>query len=413
MTAGWTSTNDVTVTSSCSGGCDVSMTFAVTFTGYDGTLDNMVVSPASAATAAVATVTKVTTGTEVIGGSFTLSFNDTMSVDMPYDVSATEMKAALDDLPGVGTVSVSRATNGARGGYSWTVTFDATAGNLPLLYATAGRLTPLDSNVAIAVSQQKAGSDSVLVYDGTGISDVRTATINGLISDMTYAFKVAPINSIGDGVLSAASVTVVTSSGASATYTTASGSSLVTGITYNVDEEQVITAGNCAVDDVHTVSDSDGDSITFTAETSPTEIETLFVDTLGFSSVTVQYVNDTLLAGQTTTDIWRVTFHDMGDVSMLTVSSACTGTGGTISIEEFLKGNRTEFTIEPKKASGDVLRDVTTADGFTGADVFLTETYFSNGTWYADQGVSTYNGVVYTVQSVTFQNSATGPVLYL
>merc|ERR1711871_289774 len=94
---------------------------------------------------------------------------------------------------------------------------------------------------------------------------------------------------------------------------------------------------------------------------------------------------------------------------MLTVSSACTGTGGTISIEEFLKGNRNEFTIEPKKASGDVLRDVTTASDFTGADIFLTETYFSNGTWYADQGVATYNSVAYTVQSVTFVGS-TGPV---
>jgi hypothetical protein len=75
------------------------MTFAVTFTGYDGTLDNMIVSPAASATAATVEVSKVDAGTEAIGGSFTLSFNDTMSVDMAYDVSATEMKAALDDLP--------------------------------------------------------------------------------------------------------------------------------------------------------------------------------------------------------------------------------------------------------------------------------------------------------------------------
>jgi len=210
----------------------------VEFSGYQGTVEEMVVTPVEAATGAIGTVTEVTAGTEPVDGSFTLSFNGTMSVDMPYDVASSELKAALDDLPGVGTVSVStRIANptGGDGGYVWTVTFDATAGILPRLYPTAGRLTPLSSHVSIAVTQAKAGSDSVLVYDGTGVSDVRTATVSNLISDMTYAFKVAPINSIGDGVLSAPSLTVVTSSGASATYTTASGSSLVTGITYAVD----------------------------------------------------------------------------------------------------------------------------------------------------------------------------------
>jgi hypothetical protein len=56
---------------------------------------------------------------------------------------------------------------------------------------------------------------------------------------------VAPINALGEGVLSAATVTVVASSGASPLYTTANGSSLYQGITYSVDEEQVITATNC------------------------------------------------------------------------------------------------------------------------------------------------------------------------
>lgn len=59
---------------------------------------------------------------------------------------------------------------------------------------------------------------------------------------MSYSFKIAPINALGDGVLSAPSTTVIATSGSSAAYTTASGSSLSVGITNQVDEIQIITA---------------------------------------------------------------------------------------------------------------------------------------------------------------------------
>jgi hypothetical protein len=94
--------------------------------------------------------------------------------------------------------------------------------------------------VGISVSELVAGSDAVLVYDGTGVSDVRSTTVAGLVTDMTYAFKVAAINAVGEGVLSGPSTTVVASSGASATYTTAVGSSLSVGITGYVPEEQIV-----------------------------------------------------------------------------------------------------------------------------------------------------------------------------
>ena len=54
----------------------------------------------------------------------------------------------------------------------------------------------------------------------------------------TYSFKVAPLNALGRGVLSEAMDTIVATSGSSATYTTVTGSSLVTGITDDVDEAQ-------------------------------------------------------------------------------------------------------------------------------------------------------------------------------
>ena len=56
--------------------------------------------------------------------------------------------------------------------------------------------------------KEQAGSDAVLVYDGTGVPDVRAATIENLVPDMSYSFKVAPLTAIGDGVLSGASTTV-------------------------------------------------------------------------------------------------------------------------------------------------------------------------------------------------------------
>eukprot|EP01032_Pedospumella_encystans_P006327 gene6327-7580_t len=114
-----------------------------------------------------------------------------------------------------------------------------------MLYATAGRLTPLSSRVTISVTETVKGTAAVLMYDGTGVPEVRTTTVKGLIADTTYSFKVAPINALGEGILSKSSIPVVARSGASPVYTTANGSSLTQGITNDVDEEQVITTVGC------------------------------------------------------------------------------------------------------------------------------------------------------------------------
>merc|ERR1711871_392555 len=127
--------------------------------------------------------------------------------------------------------------------------------------------------------------------------------------------------------------------------------------------------------------------------TTEVDLERIFHTQLGEPTVDVDNkVEDT---GNTT---WRVIFRDRGDVPLLNLvsySSLC-----TVSAEEFLKGNRNQFIIEPKKADGKVLRARNlTAAGFEGADKFLTET-FINGEWYADQGIAQYNPVVYEIQSI-------------
>ena len=193
---------------------------------------------------------------------------------------------------------------------------------------------------------------------------------------MTYSFKVAPINALGEGVLSKATTTVVASSGASPVYTMARGSSLETGITYDVDEEQIITTAGC---------DSTGMSLRFGSSAAnfsntltASELTTLLQDTLKTGTVDVTYATTT--NGSVEINSWRVVFVDSGDVDGLVLTTF--GSDCDATVEEFIKGSRNEFTIEPKSASGATLRDVTIAAGFAGKDIFFTETYFvSNNSW--------------------------------
>jgi len=79
---------------------------------------------------------------------------------------------------------------------------------------------------------------------------------------------------------------------------------------------------------------------------------------------------------------FRVTFLDAGagDVPMLVDggNSALVGAGGantTVDVEEEVRGRANEFTIQPRRADGSVVRDVNAADGFAGSDVFFTEVW--------------------------------------
>jgi hypothetical protein len=179
-----------------------------------------------------------------LGGTFAISFNDSMTVDLPFDVSSADLTIALEDLPGVGVVTVVR-TAGSLGATTWAVTFESLAGSLPLMVAHFGRLTPTLSLATITITKL-AGSSAFLVYDGKFIPQVRSQAITGLFSNLNYAFKVLPYNSLGEGVLSMATTTVTPRSGASAAFTTASGSSLISGIAYRVDEIQVIALTSCS-----------------------------------------------------------------------------------------------------------------------------------------------------------------------
>jgi hypothetical protein len=394
--------NMSTTVSSYSDSTD-SKSYTVKFNGYDGIVADLVVTTVPASSTSI--ITTISPGTEKIGGSFTLSFNGSMSVDLPYSVSALEMKASLEDIPGVGTVSVTRTSNfihgNDRNAYTWLVTFDSNAGDLPLLYATAGRLTPLSSHVAISVSQVVQGTDVDLVYDGTGIPDVRSYVVSNLIADTTYSFKVAPVNALGEGILSKETKTVVATSGSSPLYTTAQGSSLSLGITDNVDEQQIITAKNCNSSSLLINFGNYMANISSTMDENL--IQNIFENVLLTGEVDISH--DRMMDNSQTIDTWRIIFINSGDVSLLHVKS--NQMNCRISVEEFIKGSRNQFTIQPKMASGAVLKDVTIAAGFAGKDIFVTETFYSNNnSWYRDQGVASYNPQIYEIQEIRILSTA-------
>lgn len=117
--------------------------FEITFTDYDGPTEMISVRVVDPNTV-TATVELIAKGTLPISGTFTVLYGNHMTVDLASNATADEVKYSLQDLPGVGVVSIEKSSNYIsgkdRGAYTWTVTFHS-AGNHPLLGVTAGRLS--------------------------------------------------------------------------------------------------------------------------------------------------------------------------------------------------------------------------------------------------------------------------------
>jgi hypothetical protein len=206
-------------------------------------------------------------GTEPLRGSFTVSFRGAETPALPYDVTAQALQNELNNLNSLDTVAVTRRESyndgygGGRGedsalkdhfgAYSWTVTFVNAMGDVPLLYASPGRLTcSSDATAAgetqacagVATTAAQPGSDAVLVYDGRAAPAVRAFVAEGLTTDALYSFKVVPLNAVGRGLPSAATATVGARVGAAAGQTTVRGGAVSVGMAGVVHETQVVTA---------------------------------------------------------------------------------------------------------------------------------------------------------------------------
>ena len=347
-------------------------------------------------------------GQDVISGTFTASFRGYETSHIAVDADAETLRTELENLPSINLVQVDSIANG------WSVAFLSEAGDLPLIQVTTGRVS---NGVKIAVTEATKGDAATLVYDGSDIPGQRTFEALDLTPDTGYAFKVAPVNAVGDGVLSAASIVTIARAGASASRTTASGSSLSKGIAGSIQEEQVITflSGDCISDKLFLsfeLADQTGNLCGSSAD----EMEAA-IEELGAGNVHVSREESSSSSGHSGYS-WSVTFLSRtGDVPLLTVDRSQVGNGRDalgmlgldgIYVTEFLKGQSNEFVIEPKKASGAVIRDLSSYAGVkSGDDIFFTELWTSSASvidgshsWYSDGGVSSYNPVLYIEQII-------------
>lgn len=359
------------------------------------------------------TISRVLAGTSELSGTFTLSFRGTETAPIKTDASAEDVKIALEDLDTISVVSVSANTTSAWGSREWLVTFDSEPGDLPIMGVTSGRLSYDAHTPSAYVETILPGSAALLVYDGSNVPDMLDYEVTGLTPDSPYAFKVVPINLVGDGLLSRGSITVIARAGASAAQTTASGGALETGMAGVIYEQQIINveigSGELFVRlalvpptpwSVALYANDDGEKWEAALEAEDLEI--------GDVHVTRQNVS---YAGRSIAS-YTITFIDrIGDVPLLKLNGSA-AEADTTNATEFLKGRANEFIIEPKKASGDPLRDLTAARNRAGLDVFFTELWQTNTSsdyvWYNDGGVATYNPATYEIQRVmTDQSLAT------
>ena len=348
-----------------------------------------------------------------IGGVFTVLFRGEESSPISVDASALDMKYALENLDSINALSVQKIQE-----LWWRVTFLSEPGNLPLFKTKSGRLVGSEQ-IRVIATEHISGDPAVLVYDGAGSPSTRRFVVMGLVPGAKYAFKVAPMNAVGDGILSLASMTAIARAGASAKFTTASGSALSKGIVGYIQEVQVVVfaSNDCDADGLilsfgsgsidHTSNLCDESSWSFEAA-----IEAL----PGVGDVRVTR-KDLFTIGGSKGYAWSVTFLSFrGGVAPLQVDLTRVNNGKDASdwfgedavyVSEFLREQANEITIEPKKASGAAVRDIAVSNGMAGTDIFFSELWKSDGTvldgshdWYSDGGLAVYNSAHYEKQEI-------------
>ncbi len=326
---------------------------------------------------------------------------------------ALDVKAALENLPSINVASVSTTRNG------WRITFESEAGDLPLMQVTTGRITGF-AHISVSVEEVAKGTAAKLLFDGSDQPDNCIFTATELTTDAGYAFKVAPVNAIGDGALSAVSITAIPSTRAAASQTTASGSALIAGIAGTVAEEQLV---------VFVTEDCDSNQLVLSLGNSG-QTENLCGSSASLFEESIEKlgnVGDVHVTREPITSLaglqgfaWTVTFFSLkGDVPTLKVDIQLVNQGRDWSdrtgleaayVSEFMKGRANEFIIEPKKASGTPLMSF---DEIQGVDTFYTELWLpdelkSDGShlWHSDGGSAVYNRIQYEVQTLSVQKGS-------
>ncbi|RHZ10616.1 hypothetical protein DYB31_002620, partial [Aphanomyces astaci] len=380
------------------------ITWTVSYTGTTGPVPLLVVEPEQLTStnplvAYSYSVTRVALGTTVAGGDFTLSFLGYETPHLAYNTPWVEMKRQLENLPSITHVA-GAYTAGANGAGVWVVTFLTELGNVPLIGITSGRLT--GGGTTGVVTSIQDGTPGRIVYDGSNSPDVLAYQATNLTSDTWYSYAVVAINTAGVGIASPTTPSIDARGGASSAMTTASGTALHVGIAGVVYEVQTVTTNGLGAGTFTLKFGSFVPTAPVSVATSADTLTSLLQATnLGTVSITKMAVNGAA------DSMWYITFRDyVGNAPLLVTSSAA------VTAAEFIQGRANQFTIEPKKASGNVVTDLDAASGFVGSDTFFTELWSSpanvvDGThaWVADGGVATYNPATFEIQSITITAS--------
>jgi hypothetical protein len=386
-------------------GAYTTVTYTITIAGLPtGTTDKIVVLTDSLVSVTSTTVSQQV-GSTNLGGTFTVAFRGAETVPLAHNIAAIGMKEALENLPTVGIATVDKVVNDPiKQTATWTVKFETEMGDLPSMVVTSGRLTGSPNARVSVVGTYGPGSAATLVWDGSRRPDIKQFTVTGLQPDALYAFKVVAINAVGDGRASAATPTIAARAGSSPSHTTVSGTTLAQGIAGVVYEQQTIACNPCT--STFTLKFGVG-TATINLQASTTAAAFASALSTANTGIGAVAVTKSTPAGAGTAT-WTVTFTGKtGDLSLLTnPTKAVAGDG--ITVEEFIKGAANHFTIEPKKASGVVVKDVSAAANFEGRDIFFTELWTSpttlldgTHTWAKDGGVATYNKALFDIQTFT------------
>ncbi|KDO30965.1 hypothetical protein SPRG_04153 [Saprolegnia parasitica CBS 223.65] len=378
------------------------ITWTVSYTGVSGPVTLLALNPnqlvnANANTPYAYSVTRVTRGTTVAGGDFTVRFNGYATPHLPYNIDAAEMTRHLQNLPSISHVNVA-LTTGANGARAWTVTFLTELGNLPPMTVTTGRLTGGATSAVVTTLQD--GTPGQIIYDGSQAPSNTSFVARNLQMDTSYAFQVLALNAAGKSIASPSTASIEARGGASALTTTAMGSALSHGIAGVVYEVQTVTTASLAAGTFTlTLGTQTPTGNIGVATTAYALAQLLTVPSVGLGTV---HVTKQSLVGSADV-VWFITFRSLlGNVPSLVSSNP------QAVVAEYIRGVANQFAILPRKASGQIVTDIDAASGFAGADTFFTELWSSpssvlDGThsWVNDGGVATYNPSILEVQSIT------------
>ena len=149
-----------------------------------------------AGTNPVLKVDGVRAGVSPLSGTFRVGYQGSMTPPLEHDLTAVDMKAALEELDTIREVAVTRQRNAF--GYDWRVTFFSELGNVPSLYVNdAGLAGPFAKGEISNMFNGRlpVAYHSVFVPGGTATSTV----ITGLTQGLGYQVLVSAHNVRGYG----------------------------------------------------------------------------------------------------------------------------------------------------------------------------------------------------------------------